>query len=357
MEEKKTNKILQIDKIIPGKLDTPEIKYALKKAEDATKGDRVLKFAQMQASKMNDGPTFDRKEPVPATKLFDNLYYFGNQEVGAFVFDTGDGLLMIDSGFPHMLDSIILPGMKEFGLDPAQVKKMLITHCGPDHRGCAYYFQTHYGTKVYMSQEEFERLPSDEENLRRYENTQKPDFVYDQFDAKQAPEPIASLSEVVKDGDIIKQGNLEVICVGTPRRTNGGGTSYLANVYDNGEKHIFATYGNTNVVGSQIDMLLYRGSLDHYRDYVEKYEADVFISNHPFVDDSVRTMKLLRKRMAGEPNPFVFGHEKVLDLLKVLDLSSAVIRMRRALGLNEAGCGPYVPGVMDLANGSINTTK
>lgn len=78
------------------------------------------------------------------------------------------------------------------------------------------------------------------------------------------------------------------------------------------------------------------------------------ISSHPFVDESVKTMEQLRARKEGEPNPFVFGKERVARFFEILDLSAAVIAMRRELDLNEAGSGPYVPGVMDFINGSIN---
>ena len=340
-----------------GCFDTVAIRQELKIAEDLAGNDRVLKFAQMQASKMNTGPTFDRNEKVPGTKLFDNLYYFGNQEVGSFVFDTGEGLIMIDSCFPAMLDEILLGGMKEFNLDPKDIKYLFITHPGPDHAGTAYYFQQNFGTKVMMSRIEKEKhLPSDEENKERIEARKRPDFVYDQFNLGQVVMPVQSEVGVVEDGDTITLGNTTITAVYCPRSVRGGGTSYLATVYDNGVPHIFATYGNTNVTGNLDDMVVYRESVKHFMEYCEKLNADVIISNHPFVDGSVTTMKELRARKPGDPNPFVFGHEKVMQFLRILDRSSVVIAMRRSLGYNEAGCGIYVRGVMDLANNSINTT-
>ena len=40
------------------------------------------------------------KEPF---QILDNIYYVGNSWVGAFLIDTGNGLVLIDSNFPEVL--------------------------------------------------------------------------------------------------------------------------------------------------------------------------------------------------------------------------------------------------------------
>ena len=42
-------------------------------------------------------------EEVPAvpTQVFDNVYYVGGMEVGGWVIDTGDGLIMLDSSYHY----------------------------------------------------------------------------------------------------------------------------------------------------------------------------------------------------------------------------------------------------------------
>lgn len=332
---------------LPGTLDTEEIKAELQKAEDIAGNDETLQFTQRQQCKMITGETFDSKALVEPVRLFDNLYYFGNQETGVFVFTTDQGYIMIDSGFYHMAKETIIPGMEKLGLDPAQVRYILITHAGPDHCGGAYYFQQTYGTRVVMSKEEWTRVPSSEENAARYAARQQPDYEYNPFDMRTMPFPNEDI--VGTDGMKITLGNFTITIVETPRRTTGGGLSYLAPVYEYGEKHMWATYGNTNVIGSLADMKVYRETIAHFLTYTDKLGVDVIISNHPFVDRSIPKMELLRSRAQGTPNPFIMGTEKVRAFLHLLDQSSAVIAARLAAGLSESGNEKLPAGVTEYS--------
>jgi metallo-beta-lactamase class B len=321
--------------LAPGALDTEEIKAELAKAEELAGDDASLQVTQLQQCKMLTEKDANKDDPVEPIQLFDNLYFFGTKNVGVFVFTTPEGYIMIDSGFSNMTQDVIIAGMEEMNLDPAQVKYILVTHAGPDHIGGAYYFQQTYGTRVVMSEEEWANAPTAEENAARYEATQAPDFVYDAYDLESLPWPNQDI--VGKDGDTITLGDLSVTVVECPRRTTGGGLSYIAPVYDNGEEHMWATYGNTNTVGSLDDLKVYRESVTHFLSYVNEMGVDVIISNHPFVDGSVDVMDQLRNRAEGDPNPFVVGNEKVNTFLKLLDQSCAVIAARVAAGLNEYG--------------------
>ncbi len=55
-------------------------------------------------------------------------------------------------------EETIIPSMEELGLDPALIKFILITHAGPDHVGGAAYFQENYGTRIIMSQQDWDGI-------------------------------------------------------------------------------------------------------------------------------------------------------------------------------------------------------
>ena len=329
--------------LAPGALDTDEVKAELSKAEELAGDVASLQMTQLQQCKMvseQDNPNLnDAVEPI---QLFDNLYFFGTNNVGVFLFTTDEGYIMIDSGFANMTEDLILPGMEQMNLDPAQVKYILVTHSGPDHIGGAYYFQQTYGTRVVMSEEEWAKAPTEEENAARYEATQSEDFEYNPYDLNGLPWPNRDI--VGKDGDTITLGDLSVTVVETPRRTSGGGLSYIAPVYDGGEKHMWATYGNTNTVGNLADLKVYRESVTHFLSYVNDLGVDVIISNHPFVDGSVDRMSELRDRAEGEANPFVVGNEQVNTFLELLDQCCVVITARLNAGLNEYGTAEVEEG-------------
>ena len=89
---------------------------------------------------------------LPPTWAFDDLGYVGNQFVGVWVLRTSAGLILFDSGESTAdVQSHILPGLRELGLDPAAIRFVVVTHGHWDHNGGAKYFQETYGSRVAMS--------------------------------------------------------------------------------------------------------------------------------------------------------------------------------------------------------------
>src|SRR5439155_23237572 len=84
-------------------------------------------------------------EPV---KLFDNLYAVGNSEATVHAIVTSQGIILIDSGYADRVETEVVAGLKNVGLDPANVKYVLVGHGHGDHFGGASYFQERYGAKV-----------------------------------------------------------------------------------------------------------------------------------------------------------------------------------------------------------------
>ena len=78
---------------------------------------------------------------IQPTKIFDNVYAIGNIGTVAYVIQTSAGLMMIDALGANQVESELLPGFKTLGLDPAQVKTILVAHGHADHFGGAAYFQ------------------------------------------------------------------------------------------------------------------------------------------------------------------------------------------------------------------------
>ena len=83
-------------------------------------------------------------EPV---QLFDNLYAVGNSETVVHAITTSDGIILIDAGYGDRVETVLVPGLIELGLDPADVKYILLGHGHGDHYGGAAYFQSRYGTR------------------------------------------------------------------------------------------------------------------------------------------------------------------------------------------------------------------
>jgi metallo-beta-lactamase class B len=93
---------------------------------------------------------------APATdgdfvQVFDNLYYASTGMVGAWVLKTNAGLILWDTldTEAHAKD-ILEAGMKRAGLNPADVKFIVIGHHHFDHVGGIEYFQRTYNSTILM---------------------------------------------------------------------------------------------------------------------------------------------------------------------------------------------------------------
>ena len=75
-----------------------------------------------------------KDEAVKPAKIFDDVYYIGRRIVGVFAVTTSDGIVLIDSMDPTDADEKhIIPGMEELGLDPSDIKLIILTHGHFDH--------------------------------------------------------------------------------------------------------------------------------------------------------------------------------------------------------------------------------
>ena len=83
-------------------------------------------------------------------KVFDNLYFIGTRIHSAWALTTSDGIIIIDTLFDYAIEPEIVDGLTTLGLDPRDVKYVLISHAHGDHDQGAALLQSRYGAKVVM---------------------------------------------------------------------------------------------------------------------------------------------------------------------------------------------------------------
>src|SRR6059058_1569373 len=83
-------------------------------------------------------------------KVFDNLYFVGTKIHSSWALTTSDGIVLIDTIYPYNSEELIVGGMQKLGLDPKQIKYILISHAHADHIGGAEILQKKYGARVVM---------------------------------------------------------------------------------------------------------------------------------------------------------------------------------------------------------------
>ena len=140
-------------------------------------------------------------------RLYPGVYFVGDERVSVHLIDTGTGFIMIDTGYPNMLD-VILENIKKVGLSVTDICAIFHSHGHIDHFGCTQEIVKLSGAKTYIS---------------RIEN----DILNGMLDLSWAKElncpilPQFSCDVLIEDGDVFTFGDVSIRCVHTPGHTDG----------------------------------------------------------------------------------------------------------------------------------------
>jgi len=242
----------------------------------------------------NARPNSPAAPALAPAKLFDNLYVAGNSETVVHAITTSAGIVLIDSGFSNEVETVLLPGLKALGLDPADVKLVLLGHGHADHYGGAAYFQTHFGARIGTTEADWDTIAQAAARARPGEG----------------PAPTRDL--VVHEGQPVVLGDTSIRLVEVPGHTPGT-LAFIFPVFDGGVRHVAGLFGGTVLAASFTPMpglQQYVGSIAHYLEVAAEMGVDVEIQNHPIFDDTPARLAALALRRSGEPHPFVTGTER-----------------------------------------------
>jgi metallo-beta-lactamase class B len=90
---------------------------------------------------------------MESLKVFDNVYFVGTKWVSAWAITTYDGIILIDAlNNDAEAERFITGGLRKLGLDPAQIKYLVISHAHGDHYGGARHLVEKYHPRVVMSE-------------------------------------------------------------------------------------------------------------------------------------------------------------------------------------------------------------
>jgi len=243
----------------------------------------------------------NRPAPPPG-QAFDNLYFVGAAWVSAWVLKTSAGYILIDAlNNRAEAATLIEGGMRRLGLDPAEIRVVIVTHGHGDHYGGVLSLVEKYAPRVVMSQRDW-----------RITET-KLDFESPLWD----PPPRRDIAVV--DGEDVRLGDTVVTIHLTPGHTVGA-ISPSFEVRDARGVHRVLLWGVTSFnFGRDICRLeAYIESTERAAELVQRERIDVLISNHSGYDDSLAKLQLLRDRPGTQPNPFVMGTATVLRALTVM---------------------------------------
>jgi len=235
-------------------------------------------------------------------RVFDNLYFVGGKVHSAWALTTSDGIILIDTIFPYNSEELIVGGMRKLGLDPKNIKYVLISHAHADHIGGAEMLQSRYGAHVVMG-------AADWDVVAKYPNRYK---------------TMAPKRDIVgTDGMKITLGETAVTIWATPGHTPGT-LSYTFTVFDRGRPVHVAYSGGTafNFPNRTPDpgirnFQTYIDSQKHMAAQAAATGATVILSNHSEFDNAYNKNRMLAGRGNG-PHPYELGTDWVQRYFQVM---------------------------------------
>jgi len=239
--------------------------------------------------------------PPEPGQAFDNLYFVGSAWVSAWVLKTSEGLILIDAMNNAVEASALVEGgMLKLGLDPAQIKYIVVTHGHGDHYGGAAMLVQKYRSRVVASGVDWDMMETALE-----------------FDTPLWSKP-PKRDIAVKDGDTLRLGDTTVTLYMTPGHTKGA-LSPVFDVKARGRTHRAMMWGGTAFnFGRDMPRLdSYIASSERMRQVVAVQSVDVFLSNHPGNDKTLPNLAAMKAR-PDMPNPFAVGTATVDRALQVL---------------------------------------
>ena len=235
---------------------------------------------------------------APPFKVFDNLYWLGTRQHSSWALQTSAGIIIIDTNFAWATRPEIIDGLTKLGLNPNDIKYVIISHAHGDHDQGAAELQERYGAQVVMG------APDWEATLKRPATA-----------AGGVPKKDISVGP---EGRKLTLGDTTVEIVATPGHTPGT-LSYVFPVKDQGKTVMVAYSGGTLTGAFGTDGARWDEYIASQRK-IAKAAADagasVLLSNHSEYDGAYTKARLLAApRQPGENHPFIVGHRRRAALL------------------------------------------
>ena len=282
-------------------------------------GENLTDVAPGYITKPASAPSRDTWYAEPA-KVFDNLYFVGGKLHSAWALTTREGIILIDTIYPYNSEELVIGGMQKVGLDPKNIKYLLISHAHGDHIGGAEMVQTRYKARVVMAGPDWDLV-------EKYPNRYK----------TMAPKR----DIVATDGMKITLGEATVTLWHTPGHTPGT-LSYTFTVLDRGKPLNVAYSGGTafNFVNNTPDpgirnFQTYIDSQRHFAKQAAATGATILLSNHSEFDYATHKNRMIPARGDG-PHPYVTNAETVQRYFQVMQGCARAAQLRLEQKASEA---------------------
>ena len=141
----------------------------------------------------------------------------GRLDCNVYIINSGSELALIDPGMGIGRDfDTILDNIRDDGLDPGRIRKMILTHYHCDHIGAAAEAQKRLDVEVYASALAAPVIRVADEKAVALDVAKAANFYPEDFFLPACPVDVE-----LDEGDIVKVGNLELETYDTPGHCDG----------------------------------------------------------------------------------------------------------------------------------------
>ncbi len=231
-------------------------------------------------------------QKVAPYRAFDNVYYVGICWVSAWLITSPRGHVLIDTLYgPYT--TAMLDHIRSLGLDPQDIRQVVITHGHFDHAGGA------ATLKAALPQARFAMTAEGwrEAAAAAAQSATRPDRW-------RMVEP----DMVLSDGQVLQVGDIRLQAFETPGHTMGT-ASYAFDALDGGQRHRAFTVGGLglNAIQGPEQVEAFIASLKRIRALTATGPDPVttHLTTHAFSNGLTEAKALIQQRQPGAPHPLV----------------------------------------------------
>ena len=240
------------------------------------------------------------EEDLPPFRLYGKLWHIGGKGSPSYLFDTGDGLLLLDTGFPKG-GYFLFRNIHDLGFDPRDIRWILHSHGHYDHIGMTRALVEMTGAKTYIGAPD-----------RDYVNG-KIDLTWANYLGCRYDEPFEP-DVLINGGDVLTFGALKIRCEAAPGHTPGT-MAYFFDLEEDGVVRHAGMHGGVGINSMRTKFLREYGlpadCRQKFLDAAERLKdepVEVLVGNHLGNYDALGKVRRRQENPDG-PNPFVVPGE------------------------------------------------
>lgn len=266
-----------------------------------------------------------------------NLYFIGNKEIGCYLIDTGDGLIIIDTGYDCTAGQFF-NSIWTLGYNPKDVKMIFHTHNHGDHTAATNLLVQLSGATTYMGKKDAESMVA---ALEKAET---------EIAATVSAVPARAVQFVpdvyTNDGDTFILGNTTIRCIDTPGHSKGCQSFFFNVTGEDGRQYTAAIHGGIGINTLHqafMDAMDYPNAREEFFRHIQRiidWPVDIYLSSHTFQNYTEEKLQKRAKCPDG-PNPFVDPTEWKTILTTAWDMAHEMIEKEQQGTLPEWQGKPY----------------